>query len=89
MCLQIHEEPNDLMMTNELNPQTWFTDLERAIYCVVRDDRTGENRIVCLERLYDPYLVDLPMDTISAPRILPKGTTFVIATPTIGGGCYG
>ena len=86
MCLEILEEPQDHQTVEHLQKGTWFTDSGGQIHVIVHDDRCGENRIVCVGGSYDPFIADIPLDTIKVEKVLKRGTVLKITRAVMEGG---
>ena len=86
MCLEIVEEPEVHQSVNQLQKGTWFKESEGQIYVIVHDDRCGENRIVCAGGYYDPFIIDVPMETIKVEKVLKRGTVLKITRSVLEGG---
>jgi hypothetical protein len=82
MSLTIAREPDEIQhrKATSLHPGTWFLENDGQVYVIVLDDRTHENRVLCLGNFYQPFITNLPLHTFQVSKILQVGTLLQIST---------
>ena len=62
----------------ELEPGTWFLDLEGQISTVLIDDRTHEKRVISFSYACSPFIASNPVRNFKVSHVLPTGTILQI-----------
>ncbi|MCB9338430.1 MAG: hypothetical protein H6577_09905 [Lewinellaceae bacterium] len=62
----------------DLEPGTWFLDLDGQISAVLIDDRTYEKRVVTVGNPERPFIASRPARSFKIGKVLPIGTVLQI-----------
>lgn len=81
MSLTLFKVPkkSSIENANELQCGTWFLDKYGQVFVIVLDDRTSENRVICLGDYCKPFIPNISADNIEVKKLLRVGTLLKIS----------
>lgn len=83
LIIVIEPKVQSAQTAGDLEPGTWFLDVEGQISAVLIDDRTQEKRVITIGAPYRPYIANAPTRSFKVGKILPVGTVLQIIQPGI------